>query len=752
MSQSAVAISSSEGSLSPAARVELILSQVSQLPTLPAVAVQVLAATQSADSSAADVVRLIQADSALTAKILKLLTRADLGVRDEVVSIDRAVVLLGFDAVRNAVLSLQVYETFASVEPGEGSVLIREEFWKHSLAVACAAEMAARAASKVRVDPGEAFVCGLLHDVGKIALDACLPKSYGRVIAQCEMKRVSICDAERAVLGLDHTQAGKRLLDQWSLPRSVVECAWLHHHDELPESVQGRDVVQVVHWADNVVRRQRIGFSGCREIEPIEPGALRLGIAAAELARLLEQLPRRMETLSELFGLGAFRAEGVYTRAIADANAELGRLNAELTETNRRLTARSRAYEAIRAFVTASGERDGVGDVCAAGAEAVGRLFDAREVVTAALGPGPLLHAGFWSAGQTRRAGRCFDPSVLGPDPGWLRPETGEVLAPAPHALQRVWRIVRECDPPPDCCVLYVRHAGRVIGAAMFEPGLTPPSQRAGREEGESLSSALGMALASAAARADAERLSEDLLDLNRRLKSAQHELLRTRSLSMIAEMAAGAAHELNTPLAVISGRAQILARETEDENLRRDLQTIIQQARRASDMVTELSHFAKPDAPRKARTLLKALFERQYLHWQERLRERGVECAFEVHDEAAGVYADAEQTLAVLDALIANALEAAPSAQPRVQVNSAPGATDETVRISVTDNGSGMTPDVVQKAFDPFYSNRQAGRGRGLGLSRAQRLAEINGGRLWLESDPQHGTTATLELPARED
>ncbi len=748
MSETATTISANDRSLSPAARVELILSQVSQLPTLPAVAVQVLGVTQASHTSAPDVVRLIEADPALTAKILKLLTRADLGVRGDVVSIDRAVVLLGFAAVRNAVLSLQVYETFASVEPGAGSVLVREEFWKHGLAVACAAEMAAKAASRVRVDSGEAFVCGLLHDIGKIALDACLPKSYGRVIAQCEMKRVSICDAERAVLGLDHAQAGKRLLDQWNLPRAVVDCAWLHHHDELPESVQARDVIQVVHWADNVVRHQRIGFSGCRELEPVETGAARLGIAPAELASLLEALPRRMEALSELFGLGEFRAEAVYTRAIADANAELGRLNAELAEANRRLTARAGAYDAIRTFVAASGERDGVGEVCAAGAEAVGRLFNAEAAVAVAIGGGQLVHAGVWRAAESRRVSRIVDPSALGVEPDWLKSETDDVLAPVTPGLSAVWDSICEREPPAERRALYVRHAGRLVGAVLFWAGRAPSTDRAGREACESLAAALGMALASATARADAERLSEDLLDLNRRLKNAQHELLRARSLSMIAEMAAGAAHELNTPLAVISGRAQMLAADAENADFQQDLQTIVQHARRASDMVTELSHFAKPDAPKKTAMPIKTLFERVYLHWQGRFRDRGIDGVFEVHDEAAELYADPRQTQAILDALIANALDAAPPAQARVQVNSSPGASDETVRISVTDNGSGMTADVLQKAFDPFYSNRKAGRGRGLGLSRAQRLAEINGGRLWLESDPEHGTTATLELP----
>ena len=84
------------------------------------------------------------------------------------------------------------------------------------------------------------------------------------------------------------------------------------------------------------------------------------------------------------------------------------------------------------------------------------------------------------------------------------------------------------------------------------------------------------------------------------------------------------------------------------------------------------------------------------------------------------------------------------------LQINSPSRASDETVRIVVVDNGVGMEPEVLEHALDPFFSHRPAGRGRGLGLSQAYRLAEINGGRLALKSTPHVGTTVTLALPAR--
>src|SRR5439155_16223635 len=149
-------------------RVELILQQLQQLPTLPSVAVKVMEVTGRDDSTAQEVVQLIAADQSLTAKILQLVHRSDLGVRGEVNSVERAVVLLGFEAVRSAVLAIGVFQVLR--EPGQrlGAQFRRDEFWKHCVAVACCAELLAGCLPQsAGMNATEAFTCGLLHDLGK---------------------------------------------------------------------------------------------------------------------------------------------------------------------------------------------------------------------------------------------------------------------------------------------------------------------------------------------------------------------------------------------------------------------------------------------------------------------------------------------------------------------------------------------------------------------------------------------------------
>ena len=258
------------------------------------------------------------------------------------------------------------------------------------------------------------------------------------------------------------------------------------------------------------------------------------------------------------------------------------------------------------------------------------------------------------------------------------------------------------------------------------------------------------MAVSSAAARVSAEKTAEELLDLNRRLHTAQTQLVRMRSISMIAQMAAGAAHELNNPLAVISGRAQMELTKCEDSEGRRAMEIIIEQAQRASGIVSDLMSFAKPDQAQPVLQPLAEVLEAACQHWRSVSGLGPDRLSLSVRDADSMVYCDAVQLREILQAVFANALEATDPATRRLKVNSPSRASDETLRIVIEDNGVGMTPDVVEHALDPFFSSRPAGRGRGLGLSRAYRLAEINGGSLWLESKPQLGTTVTIELPSR--
>src|SRR5688572_16868427 len=315
-------------------RVELILQQLEELPTLPAVAVKVLELTGSDDSSAKDVVAVIQNDPPLTARILQLVHRADVGVRGEVTSVARAVMLLGFEAVRSAVLAVSVFDTFTKAKDSPHSGFDRDEFWKHSVAVACCAALlaqnsgagappassssnqqdergrgahATQTQATQKVDASEAFVCGLLHDVGKIALDAVLPKSFAKVVEAADLLRGNIADVERQVIGLDHMVVGKRLAEKWQLPAMIRDCIWLHGQipSALPANVRNPRIVNLVTLADLLVREQHLGYSGNYVFAPSRQSLIdAVGVTPDAVQSIMQQLVEYIEPRARALGLG----------------------------------------------------------------------------------------------------------------------------------------------------------------------------------------------------------------------------------------------------------------------------------------------------------------------------------------------------------------------------------------------------------------------------------------------------------------
>src|SRR5262249_30089082 len=135
--------------------------------------------------------------------------------------------------------------------PEPKAVFNRTGFWQHSIAVACCAELIAREHAGTDLHAEECFVCGLVHDLGKIALDLVLPRAYARVIEISDQRQGDIADFERPVCGVDHRLAGRTLGERWGLPALLIDVLGQHHvpPTELPDGPHRRSIA-VVHIAD----------------------------------------------------------------------------------------------------------------------------------------------------------------------------------------------------------------------------------------------------------------------------------------------------------------------------------------------------------------------------------------------------------------------------------------------------------------------------------------------------------------------
>jgi len=245
------------------------------------------------------------------------------------------------------------------------------------------------------------------------------------------------------------------------------------------------------------------------------------------------------------------------------------------------------------------------------------------------------------------------------------------------------------------------------------------------------------------------EALEDDLDELHRAVeeqRAGEEERLRARKLSALAEFAAGAGHEINNPLAVISGQAQYLLNHEMEPGRKQALHAIISQAQRIHQILSDLMQFARPVRPQRQAVDVPELVRDVTASLTELASQRQVHLLCPAAEEHLSVDADPRQVHTALACLLRNAIEAAPAdgwASVRLETP-APDRLD----LVVEDSGSGPAPAQREHLFDPFYSGRQAGRGRGLGLSTAWRLAREHGGDVRFEDLPDGPTRFVLSLP----
>ena len=256
------------------------------------------------------------------------------------------------------------------------------------------------------------------------------------------------------------------------------------------------------------------------------------------------------------------------------------------------------------------------------------------------------------------------------------------------------------------------------------------------------------LALRTAQIREEARGMAEQLAETNRRLQDAQGEILRSRTMIAVGEMAAGAAHEMNNPLAVISGRSQLLAQQLTDPKVKAAAHLIHEQAHRLSAIITELMDFAKPEAPvidhsEVAEVIDRALHEAKT---NNDPADRKIEVTL---SDLPLVAVDARQVSAAITEVIENAIHATEPQTGQIHVHCGYDPYSSRVVVTVTDNGCGMDDKTVKRAFDPFFSAKPAGRRRGLGLAKALRWIEASGGSIRLESRPGQGTRTVILLSA---
>lgn len=227
---------------------------------------------------------------------------------------------------------------------------------------------------------------------------------------------------------------------------------------------------------------------------------------------------------------------------------------------------------------------------------------------------------------------------------------------------------------------------------------------------------------------------------------------LQREKLASLKQLAYGASHEINNPLANISTRAQTLLRDEKDPERHRQLSTINGQAFRAHEMISDMMLFAHPPQLHPEPTDVEALLKRVIEESGPEAQSQGTELCVVVKGDLPLWSVDPIQLIVALKALVRNSIEALGSgghvvASLRLGTGEN-GSTPPVLEISVTDDGPGIPAAASRHLFDPFYSGREAGRGLGFGLAKCWRIVELHEGEILVDSQPGMGAAFTIRLP----
>ncbi len=306
-----------------------MLDDIGDIPTLPSIATAVMEKTLDAKVSAKQIADLVEKDQALSIKVLKVANSPFYRRIQEISTIRGAVVLLGFNVLKSIVLSISVINMFSDKEKG---ALDFYKFWQHSIACAvCAKNIAAKIFPAAAEN---AFIAGLLHDLGKVVADQILCKNgeYTEVLEVMNRANSDIIEVEQNIIGVDHASLGRCLMEKWNLPAVLCKTVGFHHSvAEVTNDEETRRLSSIIHIADIVTNHLGLGI-GQSDRGFVDPSLLsQMNLSSHDIQDISITLKDHISSISDEMGIPKAEPK-TYFEVLQYANAQLGKLSLDLEQ------------------------------------------------------------------------------------------------------------------------------------------------------------------------------------------------------------------------------------------------------------------------------------------------------------------------------------------------------------------------------------------------------------------------------------
>jgi signal transduction histidine kinase/HD-like signal output (HDOD) protein/CheY-like chemotaxis protein len=734
-----------------ASSVKRIVRRIEELPSPPAVATKALNLVLGGDIDFKVLAGLIGADQSLSFKVLKLANAAEQGY-GRISSIEKAAVILGLSSLRNILLGVVIRDTLID-DPKQGDPYVTD-IWKHSLSCAVTSQLLAEVLAPHLAD--RAYAAGMIHDCGKLALITVMPESYQKIMDRVGDGEANLLDLEDSILGVDHCVVGKWLARKWNMPEDLLDAAWLHHQppEVLDELDTDRRLMKITALANRLVHEV--------EIEPGDPSLSKLRNAYRDSMGLTEeQIDTAKSRIGQRFAerAAAFDLENDAAKYYFEA---LTRARKRLIDMARDSESKGEALEKANRLL----ENVGRAGLALAEADSALEVFQtvADTLVELGCADGFIYHIDRSDLGieGLRWDGKARSLVACRLDEG-LRPVFDDSESAPSERLQDLIRDYPSRVPPlplnenaPSCmCYADPFYILSMVGEWEFKGEIMfrPPGPESGlnRQETAGLTQLAGLASAALTRlelEARLEERAERLARAMRKIQQINLQLLQTERLASVGRLAAGAAHEINNPLAIIYARTQLLEFKEEDPDKKKNFNQIMEQIERISSILTNLMDFARPSPPEFESVSVNDIMEKTLSLIRGELEKKQMRVSTRFGSDLPPILGDPRQLEQVFLNLVINAEHAMEESGGVLTVSTRCLPDKGVCEVRIKDTGVGIAKENMDKIFDPFFSTKEEGKGTGLGLSTSYGIVQSHRGEIKISSTPNKGTTVTVSLP----
>lgn len=693
------------------------------LPAMPQVLLRFHEEAGSDSASMDALAQLVMSDPTLSARILTVANSAAYRRSGNPMrTIKQSLIALGTRMVRTIAACLVVQAVFGRLPGARAQDL--HGFWRHSLRVAELAR--ALAVECGTIDGEEAYLTGLLHDVGQLMLLGGLGERYAVLLERSGVE-ASLVAVEQPELATDHCAVAAWLVDQWQLPSLMADSILFHHHDA--ERIASADMLTRLLWSAHV--GSLLETDEANAASTAAEAARMIAVDESRYRLLLAEASQRVDALADALGVGS--AKPTQTLPLSPQPAPAG---PPPESTEGRLESAVSAMAAIQPLQRNLFDIESDAELLVAAREAVRILFGVSRLAFFLARPGAAVLAGHGIGGQ---------PSVLQRIEIALRPghslcaeaavsgkvrSSYDASAPEVPTLTDL-QIARALGADGLMCVPMATGQG-LVGVMVC--GLTPAQDARLRKRLDWLRSFAALTASS--------------LEAWRKIRERDDQI-EAEVAGRFRLQGRKVAHEAANPLGIIKNYLRIVDRKLPDASpLGEELAVLHEEIDRVSKIVRQLNE-AAPAVPAGLLDVNGLIEGMRALYGESMFGAAGIALALELAPEVALARADRDSVKQILFNLWKNAAEAAPAGS-RVVTSTAARIEQGGRRyaeIRVADTGPGLPPEVMQSLFRPLEAGRRPGQ-PGLGLSIVASLVERLGGRISCHSLPGQGTTFVILLP----